>query len=132
MLGVKKTLTKTMAEGDSRWQTTSISGPLPYEMLPPCGLAPLAALARSDFQSRTMSWNWGEFGLEPDRKSRSPRQRELYRGETITNDRDGLLELVTDLVRPEAFEPDQSLVQNLQVVGTDAAHLLQRAQLTLV
>src|SRR5262249_46635551 len=41
-------------------------------------------------------------------------------------------ELIADLVGPEALEPNQGLVQRLEVVRADAAHLLQRLELPLV
>src|SRR6187549_3598777 len=42
------------------------------------------------------------------------------------------LEAVTDLVRPEALEPNQGLVQAFEVLGADLADLLQRTHLALI
>src|SRR3990170_535861 len=47
----------------------------------------------------------------------------------------GLLErseLVADLVGPEALEPNQGLVERLQVIGREAADLLQGLELALI
>src|SRR4029078_9333066 len=42
------------------------------------------------------------------------------------------LELIADLVSPEALEPNQRLIQRLKIVDADAAHLLQRLELPLI
>jgi hypothetical protein len=86
--------------------------------------------------SAKLPQEWGKFGLGSRhwraQNREPPAENSSVEGATNAANFEQNLELVTDLVGPEAFEANQGLVECLQVIVADTTHLLKRAELALI